>query len=124
MKLLKLISLVGLSIYLLGCDTAEYETIQGDWHCSSWIVTATGAQQCRGDVRFSFSTEKTYTSDIGSIHQQGKFDIINDQITFYPEGSMAIGVKVDQLNMDTLAFTMNRAGSEEKMILVRPTTSE
>ncbi len=106
--------------FLVGCNSNDYEWITGEWECEIWLNTATGIDKCADNVYFSFSKDRTYKSKIGDLEQNGKFEIINDQLNFYPEGLMPIGVKVLKINKDTLDMQMNRSGVEENLLLLRP----
>lgn len=104
---------------LASCNSEQYEFLNGTWNCDSWIVESTAVNNCKNNVRFTFNSDRTYTSDIGGLSDQGRFEILGGKLICYPEGKMDIGVKINSLTKDTLNFTMNRSGRKETMVLVK-----
>ncbi len=108
-----------ISISLMACNDESYQKIEGSWVCAQWIISPAGTDNCDGNVYFLFNSDKTYLSRIGELEQSGRYEIINKQLTCYPEGSMKIGVEINSLSTDTLSLTMNRSGQREELVLVR-----
>ncbi|WP_298903451.1 lipocalin family protein [uncultured Psychroserpens sp.] len=117
---MKKIGFLLLLTILFGCDNSEkYDLITGKWGCGSWIIDSNGKDNCKDNVEFIFSADKSYTSKIGNISDSGKFEISGAQLICYPDGKMKIGVHLDKLKIDTLQFTMSRSGQKEVMTLIR-----
>ena len=104
----------------MSCNDAEYsKNIIGEWECASWIVEATGNDNCNDNVTFTFNADKTYSSKIQSTDTTGSYKIENGLLYSTPKEKMEIAVEINTLTTDTLEFIMSRSGNKEIMTLVK-----
>ena len=113
--------LLALTLCLLfgSCENNEekYRKIIGVWHCTSWTSVRDKTDRCDDNVAFAFNNDKTYSSQLGSEKDQGKFTISGNLLTVSPEGKMDISVEILTLNETELKLLMNNAGIEETLVL-------
>ena len=114
------LSVLIFGIFLSACNTSEnYEKIAGEWHCSQWIIEATGEDKCKDNVYFNFKVDQTYSSKIGGLEETGVYKIANGNLYSTPEGKMEIGVEISKFDKDTLQFIMSRSGQKEILTLLK-----
>ena len=75
---MKKIIVIVCALVMISCDNSEqYEKIEGEWNCTSWITESTGADLCNNNVYFNFKADKTYTSKIDGKEENGVYKIGN-----------------------------------------------
>ena len=114
-----LIFLTFLVLFSSCASSEKYEMIAGNWVCSSWISQSDGKEMCQNNVKFSFNTDKTYSSTLDGNKQSGQFKMLGNVLYVTPTGKAEFGVKIEHLDADTLKLLMNRSGDEELLVLVK-----
>jgi hypothetical protein len=90
----------------------------GNWKVNKWTEISSG-KKITNQMDFSFEEDGRYLLDYGKKKEHGKYWIANEYLHTIEEGKAEKKVKIISLQKDTLAMEMNRAGSIEKVILVR-----
>ena len=105
---------------VIACSPNENEQlILGEWVCTSWTTAVDPLNSCNNNVYFDFNADKSFSSEITTLKEQGTYYVRKDVLYTKAEGRSEIAVKIKELNSDTLHFGMNRGGVEEDLILVR-----
>ena len=116
---MKWIYLTLISFLLVGCNKYEENHLHGAWVVASWKKSETG-QDINRKMDFSFTDDRRYTVDYGPRQEKGKYWIATDYLHTVEDGKAEKKVRIQKLTPDTLSFEMNRSGSVEDVLLVRP----
>jgi hypothetical protein len=112
--------LIVLFVLFYSCsDDERYQTLAGKWECESWLSQAGAPDKCNSNVLFTFSADKQYSSVLGSSRDTGTYRLQSDMLFVTPEGKNEFGVKITELNEQSLEFLMSLAGTEEALKLRR-----
>lgn len=117
----KFIPLVLLSLVTACNDPTEdnYRAITGKWQAADWLVNGRPSGKNIKNVSFQFSDDKTYSSRLGAVTENGIYRIEKNYLYTQAENQMEILVKITKLTADSLTLGMNNAGQEETLILVK-----
>jgi len=112
-----------LAFFLIGlsysCSSVwDSKHLLGEWKVSDWIVVSSG-KAVNQKMDFSFTSDKKYTVDYGQENEKGSYYISGEFLHTKEEGSIEKSVRIIKLNPDSLMFEMNRAGSLERVTLIR-----
>ncbi|MAT56177.1 MAG: hypothetical protein CMN32_17035 [Saprospirales bacterium] len=91
----------------------------GNWQGSKWTVNGDANQRDATSVKFTFNEDGTYTASYGSQTEQGTWYISGDKLYTHAEGQQEKKVRLEELSATKVVFDMNRAGTSEKMTLVK-----
>lgn len=100
-------------------DDERLPLLYGDWVGHDWVVAGDSQPQRALAVRFSFAAPDRYEASLGNSTEAGSFRLSGDKLYTTAEGTAEKVVRVQRLAGDTLVLDMNRAGTEERLVLVR-----
>lgn len=111
-----------LLVILLGsaCNSL-YDAVQlhGQWKVSSWKVVSSG-QPINQKMDFNFNPNESYVIDYGSQKEEGSYYIAGEYLHTKENQGIEKSVLIQKLTKDSLVLNMNRAGSLEEIVLLRP----
>ncbi len=113
--------LIFAAVIFASCASSPFneDQLKGDWEMVEW-KNVTDGQIRSGDVSFTFSDEQRYSAKLNGSEEVGKYWIAADNLHTVEDGKAEKKVKIIQLVQDTLIFEMNRMGTIEQMVLIRP----
>lgn len=100
-------------------DAETYKKIVGEWTCTSWIPENSTTDKCDNNAYFEFNEDRTYRSKLGEVEDVGTYKIEQGKLLAQPEGKMVIGVKIMQIDENSMEFLMNNGGVKETLKLKR-----
>lgn len=107
-------------LLLSSCSSSIDATLlNGEWKVAAWKVVSTG-KAINQKMDFQFNGDKTYLIDYGSKKETGTFFLSGSHLHTKENGGIEKSVLIKTLTKDSLILDMNRAGSLEEIILVRP----
>jgi len=116
----RILILVFTTLFFVSCaNSDQYEKMNGNWVCSSWITESDGSDGCNDNVHFSFNMDKTYNSQFNATKEAGTYYLVGNVLYVTPEGKKEFGVELKRLDVDTMTILMNRSGSAETLTLVK-----
>lgn len=105
---------------LIACNSAfDASLLNGNWKVSTWQVVSSG-KPISQKMDFVFSTDKSYIIDYGSEKETGTYYIAGQYLHTKENQGIEKSVLIQKLTKDSLVLNMNRAGSLEEIILLRP----
>lgn len=93
--------------------------ILGKWQVHEWSVPST-QKQISKQMNFTFQDDARYSVDYGSASEKGKYWFRGDKLFTHEDGKADKKVLIQLLTSDTLKIEMNRAGTIEEVVLIRP----
>lgn len=117
--------LLFLSLLIIGlgtsCQLAENnnEDVFGSWKAISWEAAGIETLGEDANVTFTFNEDDTYVASSGSSSEKGTYRLMETNLYTNAEGQVEKMVEIKLPSIDTMIMNMNRAGTEETMILVK-----
>ena len=104
---------------VFSCMTPYDESkLLGEWKKIDWTVINSG-ESISNKMDFTFNPDNRYEVDYGSQKELGKYWISGEYLHTLEDGKIEKKVKILILTLDSLVFEMNRAGSLEKVTLIK-----
>jgi len=107
-------------VLLSSCSSSlDVSLLNGEWKVAAWKVVSSG-KAISQKMDFNFNADKTYVIDYGSQKETGTFYLSGQHLHTKENGGIEKSVRIKHLTRDSMILDMNRAGSLEEIILVRP----
>jgi len=120
LEFIKLLIICSLLLLASACNSLYDATLlHGNWKVSSWKVVSSG-QAINQKMDFNFNPDESYHIDYGSQKEEGRFYIAGEYLHTKEHQGIEKSVLIQKLTKDSLVLNMNRAGSLEEIVLVRP----
>ena len=105
---------------LAACQTdLDSKLLIGNWKGSEWSVNGEAQQRDATSVKFTFNEDGTYSASYGSQTEQGTWYLSGDKLYTHAEGQQEKKVRLLSLSATKVVLDMNRAGTSEKLVLVK-----
>lgn len=121
MKKINLLLLVLLiATCLVACFSSSFnkELIYGEWQLHKW-TDITNNKAVNGQMNFTFNENERYIVDYGSEKEEGKYWLMGTYLHTVEDGMAEKKVEIQTLTQDSLVFEMNRAGTIERVVLLK-----
>ncbi len=107
-------------LFLTACtDSTSEQQLYGSWQGHEWLIGEQAAERDATQVTFRFTPEGQYTAAFGAQSEAGTYRLEGDKLYTDAEGQAQKMVKIRLTAPDTLRMDMNRAGTEEVLVLVK-----
>ena len=93
--------------------------LHGDWRGIDWMVKGKSSGRDAGNVRFSFDPQMTYVAESNEQKESGTYRIDGHKLYTTGENKIEKVVKIARISSDSLTLDMNRAGTDEQLMLVK-----
>lgn len=106
---------------IIGCkqNNETAKKVLGNWQAVSWTVPQLSKENNTENVRFEFNTDKTYSAQLGSHSEKGKWYISMGLLYTQAEGLAEIATKIKKVQNDSLVLELNRGGILEELTLIK-----
>lgn len=114
---------IALILSLISCkEDTKKPLLLGKWKGAAWLVSNKISDRKVEAVSFEFTEGDTYTAQYGDQMEKGTYALKGDKLYTTADAANKIEkmVKLTVLKPDTLVMDMNRVGTPEQLLLVRP----
>jgi hypothetical protein len=105
---------------LVGCSEGTDTELTGQWQGTQWLVDGEASGRDASQVSFEFQADGTYAASFGAQEEAGSYRLEGNKLYTNAKGQAEKMVEVSLSGADTLRMNMNRAGTPEVLVLVRP----